>query len=161
MAKREKDSDAPDADLGEDLTYCPGEGDPNAIKWRGVEFKANVAVRVTDDEHISAARGNKFFRVGSERKNDAPIGSPKTAMEYRGHVVDWIKGCESVDQIAIHWAADRDLRVKCEIGRDDIDFLGTLVEPKLRALRMAEGLNEMQMAAVWVKHGVFEFPWRS
>jgi hypothetical protein len=148
-------------DEGEDVVYTPGEGDPNTVKWRGIQFKANVPVRVTNAEHIEAARVNKFFRVGEARKNDAPIGSPKTAMEYRGHVVDWIKGCESVDQVAQHWAADRNLRVKCEVGQDDIDFLGTLVEPKLRALRLAEGLNEMQMAAVWVKHGVFEFPWRS
>lgn len=151
----------PAKEPGEDLTYCPGEGDPSTCKWRGIEFKANVPVRVTNAEHIAAARGNKFFRVGSERKNDAPIGSPKTAMEYRAHVVDWIKECATVDQVASLWGADRNLRVKCEVGQDDIDFLGTLVEPKLRALRLQEGLSEMKVAEIWVKHGVLEFPWRS
>jgi hypothetical protein len=151
----------PAKEPGEDIVYCPGEGDPNTVRWRGIEFKANVPVRVTNAEHIEAARGNKFFRVGAARPNDMPLGAPKTAMEYRGHVVDWIKGCETVDQVASHWGSDRNLRVKCEVGQDDIDFLGTLVEPKLRALRLQEGLSEMQVAGVWVKHGVLEFPWRS
>jgi hypothetical protein len=116
---------------------------------------------VTSEAHIEAARGNKFFRVGAGGPNNAPVGPPKTAMEYRGHVVDWIKDCETVDQVAAHWAADRQLRFVCEVGQDDISFLGTLVEPKLRALRMAEGLTDSQVAAVWIKHGVLDLPWRS
>lgn len=152
------------ADSGEDVTYLPGEGDPSSCKWRGIEFKANVPVRVLETERpglIDAARGNRFFRVGSERSGSAPMGPPTTAMEYRGHVVDWLKDCTTVDQIVSHWAADRDLRTKCEVGQDDISYLGTLVEPKLRQLRMAEGLSEMDVAGIWVKHGVLDLPWRS
>jgi len=151
-------------DDGEDLVYLPGEGDPHSIKWRGLEFKANVPVRVSEKDRpgmIEAARGNRFFRVGSERNVDEPRGSPANAMEYRAHVVDWVKDCETVDQVVVHWAADRDLRTKCEVGQDDISFLGTLVEPKLRALRLKDGLSEMEVAAIWVKHGCLELPWRS
>jgi hypothetical protein len=146
---------------GEDITYLPGDGDPHTVKWRGQEFKANTPVRVTNESLIEAALLSRFFRVGSSDPTKAPAGSPKTAMEYRAHVVDWIKDCEMVDQVATHWAADRQFRVTCEVGQDDISFLGTLVEPKLKALRMKEGLTDAQVAAVWIKHGVLDLPWRS
>ena len=57
---------------GEDhVTYLPGEGDPPTTTWRGEEFRANVPVRITDPDHIEAARTNRFFRVGK--------GDPKPA----------------------------------------------------------------------------------
>lgn len=149
------------AEMGEDVTYLSSEGGPNTTKWRGIEFKANIPVRLTDKSHIEAARMSKFYRVGSARAGDVLSGTPKTAMEYRGYVVDWIKDCETVDQVAAHWASDRDLRSKCEVGQDDVSYLGTLVEPKLHALRMKEGLSEMAVAGIWVKHGVLDLPWRS
>lgn len=151
-------------DDGEDVTYCPGNGDPPSCKWRGIEFKANVPVRLTEKDRpgmIEAARGNRFFRVGSEKRDNAPIGEPTTAMEYRAWVVDWIKDCGTVDQLVAHWAADRELRTKCEVGHDDISFLGTLVEPKLKQMRLAEGLSEADVAGIWIKHGVLDLPWRS
>jgi hypothetical protein len=49
---------------GEDVTYLPGPGDPPTIEWRGVEFRAGEAKRLTDIGHIEAARSNRFFRVG-------------------------------------------------------------------------------------------------
>lgn len=149
------------AELAEDVTYIPKEGDPLSVKWRGVEFKANVAIRVTRGDLLDAARANRFFRVGSEPVANDPTAPPKTAMEYRGYVVGWINGCTTVEQVAAHWAADRQLRVTCEVGQDDVSYLGTLVEPKLRQLRLAEGLSEMDAANVWVKHGVLDLPWRS
>jgi hypothetical protein len=82
-------------------------------------------------------------------------------MEYRGHVVDWLKNVETIDQFVIKWAADRDLRETCEVGQDDVSYLGTLVEPKLRAMRLAEGKSENDVAGVFVKRGVLELPWRS
>lgn len=155
---------APEPDPGIEVVYLPGNGDPAICKWRGIEFKANVPVRVVEKDRpgmIEAARGNRFFRVGSDKSNNEPMGPPQTAMEYRGHVVDWLKDCTTVDQVVAHWAADRDLRTKCEVGQDDISYLGTLVEPKLRQFRMAEGLSEMDVAGIWVKHGTLDLPWRS
>lgn len=147
---------------GEIVVYRPGEGDPSSCKWRGVTFKANVPVRIKSADHIDAARGNKFFHVGSgDMEDDGPRRQPKNAMEYRAHVVDWMKNTRSIDDLAAAWSADRVLREKCEVGEDDVSFLGTLVEPKLRQLRLEAGLSEMDVARIWVKHGVLDLPWRS
>jgi hypothetical protein len=147
---------------GEDVVYHPGDGDPSSCKWRGVEFKANVPVRVMNADHVEAARGNKHFSVGSEDSGKgAPSGPPKTAMEYRAHVVDWMARVRSVDDIAKAWSADRPLREKCEVGQDDIAFLGTLFEPKLHQLRLAGGLSEVDVAGIWFRRGVMDLPWRS
>lgn len=146
---------------GELVTFLPPRGESDVVKWRGVEFKAGVPVRLTDKSHIEAARGHKFFRVGNEAKGDEPSRAPTDAMEYRGHVLEWMRDVSTVDQLARNWAADRDLRVKCEIGHDDIQYLGTLIEPKLRDMRQAEGLSQGQIAEIWMKHGVLELPWRA
>ena len=102
---------------GEDVTYLPGEGDPASVKWRGVEFKANVPVRITNASHLEAARGNRFYRVGTETPGEVEFGPPKTAMEYRGHVLDWLKGVETIDQLATHWASDRVCAWPARLGR--------------------------------------------
>lgn len=147
---------------GEIVTYKPGHDDPAIVKWRGTEFKANVPIRLTNRDHVDAARGNRFFHVGSGKpEDDGPREQPKTAMEYRGHVVDWMDRVRSIDDLAACWSADRSLREKCEVGQDDVAFLGTLVEPKLRHLRLEAGLSEMDVAGIWVKHGVLDLPWRS
>lgn len=159
--KSEPKKEEPKKEPGELVTYRPGEGDPTKTKWRGVEFKANVPVRVFDAEHIESARGNKHFSVGDRDSDDEPLGPPTSAMEYRGHVVDWLKNVETVDALAAKWAADRQLRVTCEVGQDDVSYLGTLVEPKLHALRKAEGLSENDVAGIWVKRGILDIPWRS
>ena len=148
-------------DEGEDVTYTPGPDDPAITKWRGHEFRANVPVRIRDEDHIKAARGNRFFRVGNEIKDEILIGPPKTSDQYRAHVVAWMKDVTTVDQLVTKWAADRNLRTACEVGRDDVMWLGRLFEPKLHQMRMQEGLKEIQVAEVWVKHGVLELPWRS
>ena len=145
---------------GELVTYLAGDGDPATLKWRGVEFKANVPQRITDKAHIAAARTNRFFRVGNETK-EAPNAAPEDSMDYRAHVVEWMRGVTTVEGLVKNWAADRALRVKCEVGEDDVKFLGTLIEPKLRDMRNAEGLSHPQIAQLWMDHGVLELPWRA
>jgi hypothetical protein len=146
---------------GVEVTYLPCEGDPVTIKWRGVEFKANVPVLVSDDAHIEAARGNKFFGVGGEAKTDNPNRAPVDAMDYRAHVIDWMRDVQTVEELVTYWAADRNLRGKCDVGDDDIRYLGTIIEPKLRDLRNQEGLNQVQVAQIWIDHGILELPWRA
>lgn len=146
---------------GELVMYSPSEGDPNKTKWRGVEFKANVPVMIYDPEHLEAARLNGHFSVGDKSPDDDADGPPEDAMAYRGHVIDWLKKVETVDDLVKFWAADRELRTKCEVGLDDIQYLGTIVEPKLRAMRLAEGKNDNDVAGAFIRRGVLEIPWRS
>lgn len=151
-------------DEGEELTYLPGPGDPATIKWRGVEFKANIPKRITDADHIAAARLNRFFRVGKDDPKDPgrnPNDGPKTPMEYRAHVIAWIKTCESVEDVVKHWSDDRVLRQTCEVGSDDITWLGAIVEPKLSDFRRKEGMSDAAVASVWIKYGVLDLPWRA
>ena len=157
----------PAKEEGEDVTYIAGEGDPARVKWRGIEFHANVPVRITNESHIAAARGNKFFRVSGETSKPDPFREPTNAMEYRAHVVDWMRGvsnyddpAEKIDYIIRKWASDRNYRTVCEVGQDDVAFLGTMFEPEMQRLRKAAGLSDMQVADMWVRHGVLDLPWR-
>jgi hypothetical protein len=155
----------PAKDDGEDITYLPGPGDPPKTTWRGVEFHAGVTQRITNAAHIEAARTNRFFRVGkgdpSKPADHNPNDGPKTAMEYRAHVVAWLKTCDSVEGLIKHWADDRVLRQTCEVGEDDVKWLGTMAEPVLRDLRMKQGMTDMDVSRVWVKYGVLDLPWRA
>jgi hypothetical protein len=159
--KPDPKKEEPKKEPGELVMYCPSPGDPIKTKWRGVEFNANVPVRIFDAEHIEAARGNRQFSVGNKGPDDDNPGPPTTAMEYRGHVVDWLKTISTVDQFVAEWARDRTLRMACEVGVDDVNYLGTLIEPKLHAMRLAEGLSTNDVAAIFVKRGELEIPWRS
>lgn len=146
---------------GEDLTYVPGSDDPPTCKWRGREFRANVPMRIKDKSLIEAARVNRFFRVGGAGPEPGDNDPPKTAVQYRAHVVAWMKAVNTVDDLVVKWSEDRDMRRVCEVGHDDIDWLGRLFEPKLHHMRIEEQLSELDVAGVFVKHGILEIPWRS
>ena len=146
---------------GELVTYLPNDGDPTKTKWRGIEFHANIPVRITDESHIASARGNPSFRVGNDGPTENPNHPPRNAMEYRGHVLKWVKDLDQVEHVVQHWAKDRILRAALEVGEDDIQFLGTIIEPKLSALRKAQGLSQHDVASLWIKYGVLELPWRA
>lgn len=151
------------SDDGEDVTYLPVAGDPASVTWRGHLFKANVPKRIVDPEHIDAVRGNKFFRVGKADPDDPdhnPNDPPSTAMEYRAHVVAWLKTSDTVEGVVKHWADDRQVRNACNIGEDDIRWLGTLAGPKLMEFKRREGMNEQNYAQMWIKYGFTEIPWR-
>jgi hypothetical protein len=157
-------------DDGELVTYLPAAGDKPTTRWRGLEFKANVPVRVTDKDHLEAIKGNPFFRVGKgdgKYPDRHPSDAPTNPMEYRAHVVAWIKEISAksdppgtIEDIVKHWADDRALRQTCDAGSDDIKWLGTIVEPKLMEFKRRDGLNENQVAQVWIKYGFVEIPWR-
>lgn len=157
-------------DAGEDVTYLPGPGDKSTTKWRGHDFKAGVPVRVTDPHHLEAIKGNPFFRVGKgdgKYPDRHPSDAPTNPMEYRAHVVAWIKEIGektdppgTIDDIVKHWADDRALRQTCDAGSDDIKWLGQFIEPKLMEFKRREGLSENQVAQVWIKYGFVEIPWR-
>ena len=152
---------APPDEGGRLVTYVPGRDDPAETKWRGVTFRANVAVRIKDPDHIEAAKGNRFYKVEGEAQARNPTQTPTTNQEYRAHVVGWSKAVRTCAELIETWAADRRLRQDCEVGLDDVEWLGTIIEPRLRQMRLEEGLTELDVANLWVKHGVLELPWRS
>ena len=145
---------------GKDITYLPSPGDLLETKWRGVVFKAGTPVRVTDLEMIEKARANPFFRIGSEPLPIKPNAPPVTAAGYRSHLVAWLGEVRTLEGLVSRWVADRNLRASCEVGSDDTDVLGPLLDQKAQFLAAQDGLNAQRVAQVWIAHGIFELPWR-
>lgn len=151
---------APDHE-GEEVTYMPGYGDPSVTKWRGHTFKAGEPKVIKDADHIEAARGNRFFRVGKGGSaGDNPNRPPANEMEYRAHVVRWMDKEQTVEDIIKRFAGERKLREECGVGEEDLKWLSTIVEPKLRQMRMEEGLSDKQVSDLWARYGFSEQPWR-
>lgn len=102
--------------------------------------------------------------IATEPEQDVDPSSEaelKTPMQYRRHVVGWLKEARTVDDVAARWAADAELRESCEASLEDVLWLGTLAEPILRDLRMKDGLSRADVAGAWARHGVDEAPWRT
>jgi len=148
------------ASVVETITYMPGKGDPDVCSWRRMTFPAGVPVEVSDASMIKAARGNRYFHVGSGIPAKNPNRGPDDDMSYRGHVVEWLKETTTVDQLAEKWASEETLRQQCEIGDVGIRYLGTLIEPKLRDMALMEGLDSVAVAKLFIKHGILMLPWR-
>lgn len=129
---------------GEQVTYRPGPDDPPSVKWAGHTFHANVPKQVTNPDLIERAKGNKFFKVGAfdTAKDSVPTAeappTPKTPEQYRAHAVAWLKTMRSVDELDMKWASEETLRMACEVGTDDIDYLMSLFQPKRAELRKRE-----------------------
>lgn len=125
----------------ENVTYRPGEQDPPSVKWRGRTFHANVPVWIDDADFIEAARNNRHFFVGEfdQDKHGVPTveqpSRPKTSEQYRVHFVNWLRTVTSVDELDTKWQAEETLRLACEVGSDDIDYMMTLFGPKRAELR--------------------------
>ena len=130
--------------VSETVTYLPGPEGPASTKWMGHVFHANAPKTVTNALLIEKARTNRHFKVGAfdpakdtvETVEAAP--GPKTSDQYRAHAVAWLKKMQSVDDLDRKWASEEVLRIKCEVGTDDIDFLRDLFEPYRAELRKRE-----------------------
>lgn len=142
------------------VTYLPGDGDPAVTKYRGITFKAHQPTEVTK-EIVDAVRGNRFFQIGDEPVQQAATDLPKTHEQYRAWVINWMKDVSTVRDLIRHWTEDQSLRHTCEVGSDDMNYLGTIIAPKVEGMRRSEGLSEQQLANLWIQAGVFELPWRS
>lgn len=171
-AQTSKDADQAIEPVTESITYVAGQGDPSTIKWCGHTFQANVPKDITGHPDgserdklnhilIESARTNKHFTVGGVRAKRIAPALPKTAEEYRKHMVDWIKDPEikSAEQLIARFAKERDLQYACEVGADDYSFLASLFMPRLYELAKADELNEPQVAAIWISHGIMQLPW--
>lgn len=128
---------------GDHVTYRPGPDDPTSVKWSGHVFHANIPKHVKNADLIEKARSNKFFHVGEFTEKDAVVTrdeppSPKTPEQYRAHAVAWIKTMTSVDQLDQKWQGEETLRMSCEVGTDDIEYLSGLIQPLRFELRKRE-----------------------
>lgn len=126
---------------GELVTYVPQqEGDPHKTRWAGIVFHANVPVRVTNPRLVEKARENPWFHVGEGPPvpRTAPKRErPKTPDQYRAHVVAWLKEMDSPEELQARWIAEEGLRQECGVGPGDLDYLETLIRPKLTELKRA------------------------
>jgi hypothetical protein len=162
-AADETDQELP---LSEQITYLAGEGDPPSTKWHGIVFHANVPKTVNKPALIEAAKNNRFFKVGTfDPQKDAggvvplpSIADPKTSEQYRAHVVEWLRKVTDIDDFVKRWASEGDMRMACEVGSDDYSYLGTLLRPKMHELQKVAQLNDLQLAELWVRHGVNQLP---
>jgi len=149
--------------LSELITYVPGDSGPAKVRFAGFTFQAHVPQRVeAKASWIDMVRGNKSFVVGEfdPAKLDKIVApAPKTDKQYRAHCIAWLNRAQSVRDIIRLWVRDTQLRHECEVGSDDFDWLGSLIEPRLAELAKIDGLTEKQVAGLWVEHGVFQKPW--
>jgi hypothetical protein len=160
----------------ETIVYRPGPLDPSVTTWCGHKFEANVPKEIrghsagTDREKlnlhlIERARENKLFQVGNERPKRKPIYDPVTAEEYRLYIVDWLQSPElnspatRAEDLVARFSKDRELQIKCGVGTDDYEYIGTLFMPKLHQLAKRDEMNEAQVASMWIRYGYNQLPW--
>ncbi len=158
------------------VTYLPGEGGPSKTVWGGITFHANVPKELignpngTEREKINAhliesARMNKFFSIGDTPRPRAKTSLPTTSEEYRSYMIGWLnkaredRSIEHAEQLIERFAKDRELQTACEVGTDDYAYLSTLFNPRLHQLAKGDELNELQVAALWARHGFNVLPW--
>lgn len=178
------DETPPAEAYSETLTYVAGEGDPPFVKWGGQTFHHNTPKELkahaegTERERmnhslIESARGNKHFKVAGKLAKHAidPATTPKDSAQYRAHVVKWLTEIKAdkeghlnddsshTEAIVKAWAKDKALREACEVGTDDLDYIGTLLMPLLYDCAKAEGLSVEQLGKLWADNGITELPW--
>lgn len=158
------------------ITYIPGEHDPVKTKWHGLTWDANVPKEVSREEVIEAARSNPWFKVGEfNPATDKPpqagfSGTPSTPEQYRAHFVEWLKKIKvanaegepnqgALDDLMKRWLSEEHLRQLCDVGPDDIDWMGTLFLPKMYEIAKAAGLTDKQLYEKWRdQYGVTQLP---
>lgn len=125
---------AADLPESEQVTYLPGPDDPVQVKWGKQVFHANVPKTISDPVLIGKARINKFFKVGDfDAKVDAVRAektvTPKTAEQYRAWAIAWAKKMERVTEFDHRWSEEESLRIACEVGTEDLDYINSVIGP--------------------------------
>jgi hypothetical protein len=151
--------------MSELVTYLAGDdGSPATVKFAGHTFRANVPQRVEMPKSwFDMVRGNLTFVVGEfdpANLRPPPAAPIKTDKQYRAHVARGLRQATGARELIRQWVRDTQLRAECDVGSDDFDYLGSLIEPRLAELAKMDGLNDKQIAALWVENGVFQKPWR-
>ena len=141
LAVMEADKPPEDPEVSEQVTYLPGAEDPPQVKFAGHVFNANLPKTVQmKTSWFDMVRGNRFFKVGHfDPKTDAvpaqEITDPKTADEYKAYAVEWFKKVDSLHEFDERWTAEEAMRQRCEVGAEDLDYLGSLARPRRGELK--------------------------
>lgn len=72
-------------------------GDPAMTIFRGVRFKANVPVKVSDKELILSAKANPWFSVDGEQAERPETPPPREPDEQEARSADWINPGDEVE----------------------------------------------------------------
>lgn len=138
------------------VIYHPLEdGDPFSTVWNRHRFEANIPVTLKDikggytaEDMLALARKNKYFEIEGEGKKEATKHSePTDADQYRAHAVRWMRAATSAQQLVSRWESEQELRDECGVGKDDEDYLGTLFNPKKKALEEAANIDNTLIEA--------------
>lgn len=126
------------------VTYKPGPEDPSETTWNGHRFLANVGRPVIDNGEphgmVALAKGNMCFEVeGHDKKEKVPAGSPTTPDAYKAYAVDWFKKAKTASDFEARWDDEEEMRERAGIGSDDLDWLDSLIAPRLAELKKADG----------------------
>lgn len=147
---------------GTEVTYQPGFGDPMTVKWRGYNLTAGKPVVITNADDLEAAKKNKFFAVdGHDNTEENPNAGPMSSMDYRRRWVGEMDRFQTVEELIKAFAGERQMREAAGVGQDDIKWLGTMIEPRIKDMRGREGLNDRQVSDLWLKYGIPDQPWRA
>lgn len=144
----------------DEITYCPGDGDPVRVTWNGLEFKAHIPTKVSKTHTVLApmpthvtmpdgtiqtkhiekkipmaelARGNPSFMVNGEApaaKVSPKTRTPETPDEYRGYALYWIAGSTEASALDARWHNEEMLRNRCGVNDEDIAYIRPFLEAK-------------------------------
>lgn len=133
---------------GVQITYVPGREDPVTVTWARLDFEANKPRTVNDPRLIERAKGNPWFKVEGEKQaekgfdpaNDKPVNSN----QYRAYAITWFNVVNKSAELKRRWSAEEDLRVVCEVGQDDLDYIARFYDQRLEQLTKMENAGEAQ-----------------
>lgn len=152
---------APAESQTHEVIYRPGPQDPVETRFHGINFKANVPVKVSAMhtgealltqrfeskdgtmqsraverriKSIDLLRGNPFFEVDGVRAERATLSSklPDNPDAYRGYAISWITQSHSGNGIRQRWDAEEGLRVRCGCQSEDVAYIMPFLEMKIQ-----------------------------
>lgn len=149
----------------DEITYCPGDGDPARTTWNGLEFKSHIPTRVSKKHTILVpmpteitaadgsvltrhvekrvpmahfAKGNPHFMVNGDApaaRVNARARTPETPDEYRGYAMRWIAGSTEASAMDVRWSQESVLRNLCGVNDQDIAYLRPFFEARRDTLK--------------------------
>ena len=130
------------------ITYVPGREDPVQVTWGKTVFEANKPKTVIDQRIIDRAKTNPWFKVEGEKQADKGFDpgtdKPENASQYRAYAITWFKLVNKSADLEQRWADEEQLRLDCEVGTDDLEYVARYYDPRLEELRKMEAAGDAQ-----------------